>query len=691
MRNATLYSLIVLISLVSICEANNSDFIYAVRDNQQNFAGLNVTEIHFWDFYNTSIASYEFYNASTVRLPDIAKIERELIPGSKAHYAIYSTSRTNETLRNFANTFAVYDKGKELDLRISLISNGLPIVIKLKNDKIEDYISKYPDSLQGVTFDSLLQTIEYGYAFNDTGWARVEYNGTAKRFDVEDNCGFNLGSNIVQTIKMNSIYLSSFRINNSSITCGLPEDLREMQPGYYSLIVLGVNDYGNPILKLLVPFVVLNGTSSSNKPTVSDVVSGKDLSIRFREEFNASFAVLVKNVQYDASVRMDLTKKLSESFNVNLSYGAEKLEEIKIMDKNVNFYAPGKMVRAVFNNSEKFQNISTKNLETGSYILYIFAFGDNLEPRYFGCLSVNILAKATILINSSPPEADVYINGSYVGKTNLTVQLDPGTYEIRITKSGYQNYTTTLTLSSGESRVLNVLLVPIPTAPAILPIVGGGGGGGGGGVIPGVPLYMSDYIKLKANKETEFILPQSAFWETNIVSITFISKDDTTIRFRVEKLKEMPPIPKPFGIVVLMFSIDLTSSVPTEIAGYIVYGVERDIIKEKKFDPDGVLVVIHRFDGENWIKCDTTFLYTDGKYNYYKARVPGFSYFAGIISFLPPTPVETPEKTPGPVKTTPATPSPPTPISFEVYLAVFLLIAIGAILLVVAYMVWKTK
>ncbi|MEG9195273.1 MAG: PEGA domain-containing protein [Candidatus Methanoglobus sp.] len=230
---------------------------------------------------------------------------------------------------------------------------------------------------------------------------------------------------------MNSIYLSSFRINNSSITtCGLPEDLREMQPGYYSLIVLGVNDYGNPILKLLVPFVVLNGTSSSNKPTVSDVVSGKDLSIRFREEFNASFAVLVKNVQYDASVRMDLTKKLSESFNVNLSYGAEKLEEIKIMDKNVNFYAPGKMVRAVFNNSEKFQNISTKNLETGSYILYIFVFGDNLEPRYFGCLSVNILAKETILINSSPPEADVYINGSYVGKTNLTVQLDPGTYEV---------------------------------------------------------------------------------------------------------------------------------------------------------------------------------------------------------------------------------------------------------------------
>ncbi len=347
------------------------------------------------------------------------------------------------------------------------------------------------------------------------------------------------------------------------------------------------------------------------------------------------------------------------------------------------------MVRAVFNNSDNWQNISTKGLETGSYILYIFTFGENLEPKFFGCLSVNILALSTIQINSTPPYADVYINGTYYGKTNLTLQLDPKTYEIRITKSGYQEYVTTLTLSPGELRVLNVVLVPIPTTTVRPPIVGGGGGGGGGGVIPGVPIYMSDYIRLKANEETEFILPQSAFWETNIVSIIFISKDDATLRLRVEKLKEMPPIQKPFGIVVLMFSIDLTLSAPTEVGGYIVYGVERDVIKEKMFDPDNVLVVLHRFDGENWIRCDTTFLYSDGKYNYYKARVPEFSYFAGIISVLPPTPVETPEKTPTPVETAPATPSPP--ISFEVYLAIFLLIAIGAILLVVAYMVWKTK
>ncbi|MEM2086444.1 MAG: pectin acetylesterase-family hydrolase, partial [Archaeoglobaceae archaeon] len=55
----------------------------------------------------------------------------------------------------------------------------------------------------------------------------------------------------------------------------------------------------------------------------------------------------------------------------------------------------------------------------------------------------------------------------------------------------------------------------IPTTPR--PILGGGGGGGG--AMPGVPVYITAYETVKANEESIIDLPQSAFWETNVVAL----------------------------------------------------------------------------------------------------------------------------------------------------------------------------
>ncbi|MCS7143574.1 MAG: PGF-pre-PGF domain-containing protein [Archaeoglobaceae archaeon] len=641
MRNS-IFLLLLVIALTSICNAQSfceaNDFVCAIRSSPSTFAGINVTKIHVWDFYNSSIANYQFYGASIIQIPQISNIERNLIPGSKAQYTVYTTPRTNQTLTSFANTFAVYNENMELDVNINIASQGLPLVLKLKNDKIEEYISNYPDSIQGMSFEKLMDMVEYAFAFNNSGWAKVKYNDKSKRFEVEGSCSFNLGSNIIQTIQMNSINLQNFRLNNSTITCGLPQNLKQMEPGYYFIAVLSVNNYGNPTFKLFVPFVVLSGRAQGNKPSVSNVTIGDDIKLNFSYEFNASFAILVKDVAYTASFKMNLKKPISNSFEVNLTYGNEPLTEIKVLGKDLNFYAPAKLVRAVFNNSENQQMISTKNLETGSYSLYVITFGDQLEPKYFGKLSVSIL-------QPTPP--------------TTTPPTTP---------------TTTPT-----------------TPPAPRPIVGGGGGGGGGGVIPGVPIYVSDYIKLKANEENEFIMPQSAFWETNLVSIIFIPAEDINLRFRAEKLKEWPEIPRPpWGIVAYVFTIHLTLSAPTEIRGYITYGVERDFIKENLFDPDGVIVVLQIFDGENWIRCETTYVGTDGKYNYYKASVPTFSgYFATVIEALPPT-VTPPEIVAEKPPETPAT-TPALPVGFELYLGIFLLVAIGAILAMIAYILWRTK
>ncbi|WP_198362115.1 PEGA domain-containing protein [Thermococcus pacificus] len=67
---------------------------------------------------------------------------------------------------------------------------------------------------------------------------------------------------------------------------------------------------------------------------------------------------------------------------------------------------------------------------------------------------------ATLTINSTPSGAEVYIDGEYKGTTPLAVQLYSGTHTIKLTKQDYENYTTTITLIPGESKVLNITLTP---------------------------------------------------------------------------------------------------------------------------------------------------------------------------------------------------------------------------------------
>ncbi|WP_456365007.1 PEGA domain-containing protein [Thermococcus sp.] len=67
---------------------------------------------------------------------------------------------------------------------------------------------------------------------------------------------------------------------------------------------------------------------------------------------------------------------------------------------------------------------------------------------------------AVLTVNSSPSGASVYINGTYEGITPLALNLTPGTYEVKLTKQDYQNYTTTVTLNPLESKTLNLSLTP---------------------------------------------------------------------------------------------------------------------------------------------------------------------------------------------------------------------------------------
>ena len=61
-------------------------------------------------------------------------------------------------------------------------------------------------------------------------------------------------------------------------------------------------------------------------------------------------------------------------------------------------------------------------------------------------------SQATLAVESDPSGADVYLDGSFQGTTPLRFTSQPGRRTIRIERSGYETYQTTVRLSPGESR-----------------------------------------------------------------------------------------------------------------------------------------------------------------------------------------------------------------------------------------------
>jgi hypothetical protein len=73
-------------------------------------------------------------------------------------------------------------------------------------------------------------------------------------------------------------------------------------------------------------------------------------------------------------------------------------------------------------------------------------------------------------VSSAPSGASVYLNGDYRGVTPPDDSLDivnlaPGSYTIVVKKSGYQDYSTTVTIQAGKTVQMNAPLQPASQAP----------------------------------------------------------------------------------------------------------------------------------------------------------------------------------------------------------------------------------
>ena len=68
------------------------------------------------------------------------------------------------------------------------------------------------------------------------------------------------------------------------------------------------------------------------------------------------------------------------------------------------------------------------------------------------------------VIVTNVEKADVYVDETYIGQSDITkYPLSVGTHTVKITKSGYEDYTTTVTIEKDKTTTISVSLKPITT------------------------------------------------------------------------------------------------------------------------------------------------------------------------------------------------------------------------------------
>jgi len=67
-------------------------------------------------------------------------------------------------------------------------------------------------------------------------------------------------------------------------------------------------------------------------------------------------------------------------------------------------------------------------------------------------------AVGTVQVTSNPDGADVYSDGSFVGNAPSTLKLAPGKHTVRVSSSGYKDWSRDITVQAGSELKLNAVL-----------------------------------------------------------------------------------------------------------------------------------------------------------------------------------------------------------------------------------------
>ncbi len=640
----------------------NNYVAYVIRSQPKTILNgqLNITKLATLDFVDPNVVYYEFIGASGFSLP-LQNAERIIVPGSKANYTVIVDENANKTISRFPDTAVVYDENAMLDFYIKAPARGLIMVIKLDDSKAkdmgQDLLQKR--SLENFSLENLTDLMEYTYIFDEQGWVKARYDRSTNQFTkIGTKRGqFTLQGTITEIIRCHNVDLTNgFRLSDHDTNYTTPDySVRPvLEKGYYALVVIDVDTLnGLTALDLAVPFVVLNGTSASNKPSVeSSVIVGDKVKLEFPVTFNAASAIMLKKVDYNAKVEMDLTESILETTNVTLSYSNKPLREIKLFNKSTNIYIPEGMFKGTYTTEDtNVLEINTSGLEPGEYYIYVVAIDKDYLTLYAGELMVTL--------------------------TVPTITVVPTTTTV----------------------------VPTTTTVAPAPAVGGGAGGGGY-VVSVPPLTASAIAKYTstttatANQPLTVTIPTNYVEQTGVLKVEVVPEVSGAVQVVVAKVtlpSNIPPPKYPVYTYLEMAFYDYYGNAITIKSGSVEFRVSKSWLKDQNAKPEQV--VFFHYKNNAWKEEPTEKVDEDSNYYYYRAKISSFSIFAVAVKPIAPTvttPIPPPTTTvtvtttvlPTTVVATTTPPAKPVQPSMWIWIAVVIAIIVIA---VVAYYYTKRR
>ncbi|AGK61835.1 hypothetical protein Asulf_01869 [Archaeoglobus sulfaticallidus PM70-1] len=480
----------------------NNYVAYAVRSQAKEVMGLNITKLAILDLLDKNIVSYTLYGATGFTLP-LNQVEKTIVPGSKTNYTVYIDNNANKTITSFPSTAIVYDENTMLDFYVKAPAKGLIMVMKINDTKAKDLANDLVSSLSlsSLSLDNLPELMEYAYIFDENGWVQAKYVNNQFTKIGTTRGTFTLQANIKDIINSHAVDITNgFRLSNydSKYATSGYTTRPELSSGFYVLLVIGI-DNDVTALDCVVPIVTVNGTLANNKPTMdTSVVAGGKVKISFNQQIKAVSAVAIKDVKYDAAVRMDITQGLLNIANITLNYGGKALKEIILLNKHTNIWIPERMVKAAYTSSNELE-LDTSGLETGTYRVYVVALDNDYKVFYIGELLLTVTTdtekpKVYLDVSFSGNNANVsysasdtneldtlkvyltYPNGtkvSVVDLSNIGKESYSGTFTVPMTQSGAYTVSAETTDIAGNLATDSikfskpVIVPPNVTQPAI--------------------------------------------------------------------------------------------------------------------------------------------------------------------------------------------------------------------------------
>ena len=192
----------------------------------------------------------------------------------------------------------------------------------------------------------------------------------------------------------------------------------------------------------------------------------------------------------------------------------------------------------------------------------------NLEDRTPVKLEVDLTsASGTLNIETTPADAEVFINGISRGKTPLTIERIPeGSVNIDIKAAGYETHTRQVSLAAGEVQKINEAMKPLPGTLLIVSIPSG------------ARVYIADEFKgttpftlEKLSPGTYRVRVERPGCEPNARDVVVEKSASITEEFRMTKITgRIEVVTAPAGATVLLdgVKIDVTVSKKTDTTAF---------------------------------------------------------------------------------------------------------------------------